>query len=775
MIRMMHRLLFALLFTIFSQAGFADTHAIIPPQSSSCIQSSFTSSGNVWWKTIYLTLTNTCGQSVDFQNSTITFLNASNLNTTFWGNFNPLSYPVNTLQITSQLQSDKRYLASLSLRFASTGNSKLSNNSSFTIIYGAGKDDYVANSVNVYLSAPANTGEIDLVNTSSKPANVSQDYALVHLTFNGQPLSDAQVPWSNTVKLNALAIGTYAISPVNITDSNGNVYQGTANPSTISLSAGQLINSNITYSMSQPAGSIAVTTQALPSELSGYTQTPSILLTNTSNGSATNASVNWNATTPVSGLVSGKTYSFSTPVISYNGYKCTATFNPTTAIAGTTAPVVNLSYACVQVVQDTVTINVSGLTSSTSSVVATFTPNDGSTPVSQTIALTNGQGSSTAKLTDGLIYTVSSTNVSGYSASYNPQPLTATPNATETISYAQNTATGGRIIGYLTGWKTPPAATDLAAAGYTHMLVAFGVFSTSTPGQITPAFDTVSASYIKSLQNAGIKVLLSLGGASTSIPNTTVNFHQVLTAASSPTAFTQTFIQSLENLTTQYGFDGFDIDIESGLNAGGTFSNPQGDIAVLANIINTMHANHPSLMMTLAPQTANISATSGYSETWGNYAALVMQTYNSLEWVGIQLYNTGCMFGIDHICYDPNATSSPNFPVAMATDLLANWPTSSGFQPYISYLKPSQVVLGFIAPNASGSGDGAPIYPVATIKKAVQCLRTGVAGTNSCGTYVPPKAYPGIGGVFEWEVSFDQNNNYKFATGLKACVVNGVC
>src|SRR4029078_2888920 len=256
------------------------------------------------------------------------------------------------------------------------------------------------------------------------------------------------------------------------------------------------------------------------------------------------------------------------------------------------------------------------------------------------------------------------------------------------------------------------------------------VFSTSSPGQIVPAFDTVRASYIQSLKAAGIKVLLSLGGALTSLPNTTVNFHEALTKASSPTAFTQTFIQSLESLMTQYGFDGFDIDVEYGLNAGGTFSNPQGDIAVMANILNSMHAKYPNLLLTLVPQTANISATSGFSEVWGNYASLIMQTYQSLEWVGIQLYNTGCMFGIDQVCYDPNPTNTPNFAVAMATDLLENWPTNLGFQPYITHLRPSQVVIGYPIPDASGNSDGAPAQPVANIKRAIQCLRTKVAGSN---------------------------------------------
>ncbi|VVC75802.1 Chitinase D [Aquicella siphonis] len=773
----MQRIILFLIFILMPPVAFAGNVPVVPSQAASCIQTAFSNSGSKFWKTIYLKITNQCGQAVDFQNTTVTFLNTKNLNTSFWGDFNPLSYPDNNLQITSRPQVAANYLSTFYLHFPTYpgANSKLPIGKSITIIYGAATADYVPDSVSVYLGTPVNTGEIDLTNSSPQPANVTQSYALVHLAFNGLPLSDVQVPWSNTIKISNLAAGDYTVSPVSVTDSLGNVYQGTANPAAITLISGMIASSVISYAMIPSEAGIAFKVQALPPELSGYTNNPALVLTNTQNGSSANASVNWNTTTTVSGLISGASYRFSTPAITYNGYYCAATFNPVTAVAAKSAPVVNLAYACTPVAQDNVTINVNGVPAAISSVSATLTPNNGAAPVTQTISLSNGQGSSIIKLTDGVIYTVSSTNIGGYNATYNPQPLTATSNASETISYAPIPATGGRIIGYLPGWKTPPSANALAAAGYTHILVAFGVFSTVTPGQITPAFDTVTPSYIKSLQALGIKVLLSLGGASTSIPNTTVNFHQVLQKASSTSAFTQTFIQSLESLVNQYGFDGFDIDIESGLTAGGTFANPQGDIAVLAGIINTMHANHPSLLLTLAPQTANIAVTSTFNETWGNYSSLIMQTHDSLAWVGVQLYNSGCMLGIDGICYDPNTINSPNFSVAMATDLLVNWPSNRGYLPYVSYLKPSQVVLGYLVPNAQGGGDGSPVIPVSTIKRAVQCLRTGVVASNSCDTYIPPKTYPGIGGVFGWEVTYDQNNNFKFAAGLSACVINGSC
>ena len=117
----------------------------------------------------------------------------------------------------------------------------------------------------------------------------------------------------------------------------------------------------------------------------------------------------------------------------------------------------------------------------------------------------------------------------------------------------------------------------------------------------------------------------------------------------------------------------------------------------------------------------------------------------------------------------------------MATDLLATWPSTTGtgqatgFQPYVSSLTPNQVVLGYPAPNNVGASDGSPVTPAATIIRAIECLETNVASGTSCDTFVPPKAYPDMGGVFDWEVVYDQSNNFAFATRLEACVAGGMC
>ncbi len=361
-----------------------------------------------------------------------------------------------------------------------------------------------------------------------------------------------------------------------------------------------------------------------------------------------------------------------------------------------------------------------------------------------------------------------------------------------TSDNAENSS--GRIIGYLYGWETPPSAEAIAQAGYTHILIAFGLFSTTTPGNINiqaiSGFDLTS--YVQSLHQNGLKVLLSIGGASTNIPNTTVNFDDAVHAASTPQVFVNNFISSMNQLVSTYGFDGFDFDIESGLNAATSFTNPsQGcsldtysstcDIYYLTSIINGFHSLYPSVYLTLAPQIANIAATGSFSSVWGNYASLIMQVYASLEWAAFQNYNSGCAYGIDLVCYPTTGslTSTADPAVAFATDLLANWPatTSSGqvtgFLPYISYLKPSQVVIGYVVTNNNGQTDGDPsVSPyLSVVKNAIQCLRTG----QQCDTYTPPTTYPGIGGVFDWTVNYDATVNYQFAKTLYPCVVGGNC
>lgn len=753
-----------------------------PQPAPTCIKTTLSSTGTIGWATVALTVTNQCSVNVDFQNSSLTFNNNLPISTSYWFQSDTLSYPIAPMQISSQALVGGLYLVTVPLQFAteSWANSKLIPGKSFTVLFGVPVAGYVASSTKVWLGSAILTGEIDLTNASVQPIRVSASKATIDIVQGTQTISQVLVPWQGQFAVTGLAAGIYTIAPEGVTDDGGNRYQGSAVPQVVTVQAGQKVNATVSYQAVTLPGSIKVQVPTLPTALSGYVGKPIMTFTRVDTGSSLSQSLSWNTVNLVSGLQNNVSYQFKAPAINWNANNCIANISPAIATSSSTLPpLIHLTYACVPVLQDKVMLKVSGLPASIPKVDVTLIPSDGSTTVVQTVALTNGSGTTSILLADGVTYHVSASSVSGYVASFSPQPLLASANQTETVTFQQQL--GGRVMTYIPGWKTPPTASELAAAGYTHAIIAFGVLSTTHPGEIVPAFDTITSSYIASLKQAGLKVSLSLGGALTSIANTSINFHDVLTRSQSATVFQETMVKSIEGLISQYGFDGIDIDIEQGLTAGGTFAHPTGDIAVLAAIINQLHADRPTCLISLAPQTANSAATPSFDQIWGNYASLVMQTSASLSWVGIQLYNTGCTFGIDDICYDPGKTMSPDASVANATDLLENWPAKlangqfTGFQPYISYLKPDQVVIGYLAANSQGVADGHPVIPIATIKRALQCLRSATKGNNSCDTYVPPKTYPGFGGVFNWEVSYDKDNGYAFANGLKACVKQGVC
>ncbi|WP_419419093.1 glycoside hydrolase family 5 protein [Legionella sp. D16C41] len=444
---------------LLTQSALAATNPAIPvptivAQPTTCINSQFVVTGDQYWKSVVLKLTNNCATAVDFENTTVTFKSSAPLNTTFWGDFAPLPYPDSPLNITSQPQADGTYLATLNMHFTAYQGTttKLPVGKSIQIKYGVNADAHVDGTVNVYVGGtPVETGSLQLKNASAKPTNVAQTYALVHLTMNGQNISDVQLPWNTTVTLPNLAPGAYTISPQAVTDSAGNTYQGNAVPSSVTINANQQALSTITYSQAQQTGKIAIKVQALPTQISNYTGKPTVLLRDNQSGGSLAQPLSWNATTTVSQLKAGSVYSFSTDTINFNGYICTPSFSPTSATAGTTAPTTTLSYKCVQVAQDSVTLNVTNAPPAVTSLKVTLTPNNNTTPITTTITMPMGNGSATVMLTDGVIYTLSAAPISGYSVKFSPQPLTATPNATVAITITQQgTGTPLAINGQLT-------------------------------------------------------------------------------------------------------------------------------------------------------------------------------------------------------------------------------------------------------------------------------------------------------------------------------------
>lgn len=427
---------------------------IAAAQPTACITSQFNTTGNQHWKTVNLKLTNQCNQAVDFQNATITFKSTTPLTTTFWGEFSPLSYPDNALNISSQPQTDGKFLATLTLHFPTYpgANSTLPPASAFQITYGVSSDNHVEGSVNVYTGSVVESGTLILNSASAKPANVSANHALVHLSINGQIVNSIQLPWSSPKNLSGLAVGNYSLAAETITGSNGDVYQGSVVPSTLTVAANQTVHASVSYAQVQPKGKLAIQLQALPAELSGYSGNPLVLITQSQTGQSVTQEVSWNASTTVLNLREEAVYTFSTALIEYNGYRCTPGFQPASLTASaSTTPVTQLTYQCLKVAEDSVMMNVSGAPAGLTALTLHLTPNNGSEVLSTAIDLNNGSGSLSMTLTDGVIYTLSADAVPGYTIHFSPQPLTATANAVETITLTPiNTSTPLGANGQLT-------------------------------------------------------------------------------------------------------------------------------------------------------------------------------------------------------------------------------------------------------------------------------------------------------------------------------------
>ena len=429
--------------SLLSGASVAQSVAIAP-QPTSCIDSNFHSVQRTKYgvgTTVALTITNHCGQTVDLQNTSITFLNTKNVNTMFWGNFSPLSYPSNPLKITSQ-PIDDRYLSTLSLQFPQDNKPKimLPDGASFTVYYVVKHASYVSDSARVYLNSAVNTGNVRILNGSTQPENVSDVYTLVNLSLNGETISSVTLPWSGQQLISGLAPGVYDISPVNINaEDEDHQYEGIGSPTKLTVTSGDTVSAIIRYTEKLVMGTIRLQLQDLPAVLTGYSETPKVTITREDNNSAQIANLQWGNIQDASHLAGKKVkYHFATSDISYNGYTCAPSFEPSEVSATQSKPIVTLSYACVKTSLDTIVLEIEGAPASLSSVLVTFTPNGNAAPVTESVALVDGKGKSRLSLPESTIYTVTAADVTGYAASYSANTLTVADGAIEAIVYTKN-------------------------------------------------------------------------------------------------------------------------------------------------------------------------------------------------------------------------------------------------------------------------------------------------------------------------------------------------
>ena len=305
------------------------------------------------------------------------------------------------------------------------------------------------------------------------------------------------------------------------------------------------------------------------------------------------------------------------------------------------------------------------------------------------------------------------------------------------------------LIGYWHNWNdssAPYIPLNQIDSRYTVICVSFAVPTSASnmTMQFVPEGVSQSAfiSQIQALQNQGKKVVLSIGGATTSI---SLNNNSNRNA----------FINSMTAILNTFGFDGIDIDIEHGnsILASGTITNPTSvDCINLIYAINQIKTNYFSffnrnMMLTFAPETAYVQGgMSAYGGIWGGYLPLLDALRNDLNYVHVQLYNSGSVYGIDGNIYTQGTS---DFIIAMTEALIQGFATAGG---QFQGLPADKVVVAL--PACSNAAGGGYVNPT-VVEDALNYLLS--VGPNP-GTYILNQAggYPNLGGMMTWSINWDK-------------------
>lgn len=259
---------------------------------------------------------------------------------------------------------------------------------------------------------------------------------------------------------------------------------------------------------------------------------------------------------------------------------------------------------------------------------------------------------------------------------------------------------------------------------------------------------------VAQLKSEGKKVLLSIGGA-----NTTVELNSE--------ADKQSFINSVAGIVTQYGLNGIDVDFEGSslsLNGGDVdFRNPTTPKVInLIAALRTLKSRFGNdFILSMAPETFYVQVGyQAYGGAAGAYLPVIHGVRDILNFIHVQHYNTGTVLGLDGVAY---TSGTADFQVAMAEMLMAGFPVAGNPDRFFAGLRPDQVMIGLPASlQAAGSG----YTPPAEIAKAINYL---VRGQSYGGRYVLRRAggYNNFRGVMTWSINWDRFNGFVFSRGVR--------
>lgn len=314
-----------------------------------------------------------------------------------------------------------------------------------------------------------------------------------------------------------------------------------------------------------------------------------------------------------------------------------------------------------------------------------------------------------------------------------------------------NTLPKHALVGYWHNFTNPSGPTipiSQVSNDFDVIVVAFGddagngaVSFTVDPGAGTEAQFKAD---VAAARARGKKVVLSLGGQ-----NGTVTLNNATQVTN--------FVNSMEDLIRYYGFDGVDIDLESGAGV-------LHGAAVQTNLVTAIKQLNtrigPSFYLSMAPEHPYVQGGFvAYSGIWGAYLPIIDGLRQELDLIHVQYYNNGALYSP----YSQNGLpeGSVDILVGASLMLIEGFRTNNGTGVVFNGLRPDQVAFGLPSgPSSANSG----LASQATIANALNCLTR----LQNCGTIRPQQAYPTFRGVMTWSINWDRRDGFIFSRPVRA-------
>ncbi len=320
------------------------------------------------------------------------------------------------------------------------------------------------------------------------------------------------------------------------------------------------------------------------------------------------------------------------------------------------------------------------------------------------------------------------------------------------------------LIGYWQNWNdanSPYIQLDQVDPRYSVIEVAFAepVMGSTSNMQFAPTMVSQSTliTQIQTLQAAGKKVLISIGGA-----NATVQLNS--------NTQRDAFVTSMLGILNTFSFDGIDLDLEGASVSitGGTIAAPidQPIIRLIAAVnsiatqYETSHGHH--MMLTMAPETAFVQGgMSSFGGIWGAYLPIIHALRDRLDILQVQLYNSGSMYGINGGIYNQGTA---DFIVSQAEAVIQGFDTGGG---HFNGLPPEKVASAL--PACTSAAGGGYVSPTVLASAMNYLLGLG----PQPGSYTRTATYPALRGLMTWSINWDAVNtcnttSYRYAQGYQS-------